>query len=107
MRVRDLFRQQGDNRISADVGASSSDLAVRVEHDTPGLRIAPSEAWLPQIGLVRGIRESLAFGEFLTGHAADEPSITAKQLGQAFERSRADSLARHRLDMISPSTLAP
>ena len=80
MRVRDLFRQQDDNRISADVGPSLSDLAVRVEHDTPGLSIAPSEAWLPQIGLVRGITESLAFGEFLTGHAADERRIAAEPL---------------------------
>jgi hypothetical protein len=78
--VRDLFRQHRDDRGAADVGAPPGDLAVRVEHDTIGRCIAPREPGLPRIGLVRVIGVSLAFGEFLTGHAADEPGIAERGL---------------------------
>jgi hypothetical protein len=34
VRVCDLFRQNGDDRVPTDVGAPPDDLAARVEHDT-------------------------------------------------------------------------
>jgi hypothetical protein len=77
VRVRDLFGQHGDDRVAADVGPSPGNLAVRVEHDTPGRCIAPREPGFSWIGLVCVIGVS-ALGEFLTGHATDEPGVAAK-----------------------------
>ncbi len=90
MGVGDLFRQHGDDRVAADVGAPPGDLAVRVEHDTVGVCIGPGEPGLPWIGPVYVIGISLPLGEFLTGDAADEPGVAAELLVQAFEQSRAD-----------------
>jgi len=42
----------------------------------------------------------LAVGDFLTGHAADKPGVTAKLFAQAFELSRARSLGLDRLDRM-------
>ena len=66
---------------------------IRVMSVPQNIRSAPNEPGFPRIGLVRAIGVGLGLGEFLTGHATDEPSVAAEQLVQAFEQScRVDTL---------------
>src|SRR5258707_2092929 len=96
MGIRDLLRQHHDDGIAADVGAAPGDLAVPIESDSPGSRVAPGEpvfAW-KRLDSLRRIRLPLA--EFAAGHAADQPGIALELVVQALEQaSRVGALRPH------------
>src|SRR6202043_1910603 len=92
IRVRNCLGKDYHDRVSADVRTAPADLAVSVEHDAIGRRVASREPGLARKGLFRrrGIR--LALGELLAGDAADEPCVAGQFVMHTFEQVRARSL---------------
>jgi hypothetical protein len=70
---------------AADISPPPGDLALRIEHDAVGRRIAPGEPGLPRIGLLGMPGIGVALRIFLTGAAPDELGIAAEPLMQALE----------------------
>ena len=87
MGVRNLFGQHDDDRIAADVGATPGDLALRIENDTVGGRVALRDPGFAWIGLTDVLRVGFPLGEFLPGHAPYEPGIAIELVVQALEQA--------------------
>jgi hypothetical protein len=83
--VGDLFGQHDNDRIVADIGASPSDLSVRIEHESIRGRVRPGDPRLSRIALVRVIGIGVELGVFLTGDVAHEPGIAREPFMQALE----------------------
>src|SRR5260363_201474 len=86
MRIRHRLGEHDHDRITADVGASPADLALRIEHDAIGPGVAPDDPILARKALRRHCRIGRALGEFLAGDASDQPGIAAELLMDLLEQ---------------------
>jgi len=65
-----------------------SDLAVCVERDPVGGRIAPDKPGFSRIDPVGAVGIGIGLGVFAAGHPADQPGATAERFVQALEQPR-------------------
>ena len=91
MRVRDLFREDDDERIAADILAAPGDLALRIQHHPVGLAVAPAEPGLAGKAFAGRCGIGVALGKLLTGDAADEPGVAVEFVVQSLERACCDA----------------
>src|SRR5581483_5939515 len=92
MRIRHALGQHNDDGIAADIGAAPPDLAMRVEHNTVSLGIAPRKPVFAWQFFARRFGIGPALGEFGTGDAADHPGIAAELVMNLLEPVGAGAL---------------
>jgi hypothetical protein len=106
MGVPHLVGQDGNNRIAADIGASPSDFAVRIEHNAVSGRAAPGEPVLSRVMLVGVVWVRIQFGVSLGADAPDKPGIDPRRsCNGSKKRRRSASSGRHRPISVRPSML--
>ena len=94
MRVGDLLGQHRDDRVAADIRATPSDLAVRIERDAISGGVASDEPGFTREDLTRVIRIGVCLGVFAAGDATDQPGATAELLVDTLEQPRHAVLRR-------------
>src|SRR3974390_3526599 len=87
MRVRDIFREDHNDRIATNVRTTPGDLALGVEHHAVGFSIASRKPGMAGKGFFRCRRISLALREFLTGDATNKPGVSTELFVQSLEQA--------------------
>jgi hypothetical protein len=107
MSVRDLFREDDDERIAADIRAAPDDLALRIQHHPVGLGVAPGEPGLAGKAFAGRCGIGVALGELLAGDAADKPGVAVEFVVSRSNRPAATRPSGfQRLSSVLPSMLA-
>src|SRR5262249_31351045 len=86
VRVRNIFREDHNDRIAANVRTTPVDLTVSVEHDAVGLCVASCKPGVARKSLCCAGIDHLSLGELLASDAADQPGVSVEFVVQPLEQ---------------------